>query len=240
MSHVTTAALRAPCVNCGAELVWSYEQLGYALERLYRGDHAACACDDDCAVDARPWDRAFLEAILEREEDEDEEEIEWESDPAACYVVCAYGEGDEPGDCYTRIGVTASGEWWIDDGDDAVRVESRGPYASREAALDAAIELADERNEADPGEDAEDLLARTREETAGDPDPDGPWCVWWDTSLDDEGPRERYATREQAEARAELLQAELRASQPGHLLCGHTVRVLVGGRWVDPDEEVQS
>lgn len=168
-----------------------------------------------------------------------ETEIHWESDAAEVYVQCCYGtDGDQPGDCYTRVGQAGDGTWWVDDGDDDVRVEEYGPYASREEAIVRSKEIAVDQHEGLGDEDAETMLDRLRTEAVGDPDPEGEWCVWWDTALDDSGAVERYPSCEAAGARADQMNDGLAANNPGtHLLCGYTVRMLNEGRWVEPCQE---
>jgi hypothetical protein len=156
-------------------------------------------------------------------------EIEWEPNAAADYVACCYGpEGDQPGDCYTRLGQDEDGQWWVDDGDDTVRCDTYGPFATREEAREAAEALAASQDEADADEDAEAMLDRMRTETAGEPDPQGEWCVYWETVGDDARVVERYETELQAEARAAQLDAALNERHPGgNLLCGYAVRQLL-------------
>src|SRR3990167_11390616 len=48
------------CDHCGRKLEWKLEQLEDHLERINRGEHAACACDDDCATECAPWSRRRL------------------------------------------------------------------------------------------------------------------------------------------------------------------------------------
>jgi hypothetical protein len=57
--------MKLRCENCGSDIDWTREDLLYALDRLDRGEHAACACDDDCAAACDPWDRDILIAALE-------------------------------------------------------------------------------------------------------------------------------------------------------------------------------
>lgn len=168
-------------------------------------------------------------------------DVDWDAGESYAYVMCVYGrDGDEPGDCYTRVGLDDAGLWWIDDGDDTVRQDVSGPYTTSEAAEKAAEEVALAAHEGQSGEDADAVRARVLAETAGEPDPGGEWCVYWETSLDDEHVVERYATRAQAEASAEQCQAELVARHPGSLLCGYGVRYLLCGEWVRAEEEVAS
>lgn len=164
-------------------------------------------------------------------------DVEWDRDKTYGYVACVYGDdGDQPGDCYLRVGQDEAGRWWIDDGDDDVRTDVRGPHVAEGQARAAAAAAAKEQDESDGADDAADLAERRLRERAGEPDPDGAWCVWWETVGDDSHPEERYATRDAAEAAAELAQQRLEQSHPGGgLLCGYTVRRLADGRWVEAE-----
>jgi hypothetical protein len=163
-------------------------------------------------------------------------DVDWGDEYA--YVMCVYGsEGDEPGDCRVRVGEDELGLWWIEDGDDAVDCDMRGPYNTEELAKEAAEEWASEQNEALAGEDADDMRDRLLAERAGEPDADGEWCVYWETALDDEHVVARYATRDAAEAAAEKSNTELARSNPGPLLCSYGVRVLEDDEWVAIDDE---
>ena len=161
-------------------------------------------------------------------------DINWESDQVASYVSCCYGpEGIDPGDCYTRVGSDEDGEWWADDGDDAFRVKEIGPFASRSEAVEAAERLAAEQDESDGDDDAESMADRRLRERMGESSPRGEWACYWDTALDDSGPRGRYETQEQAEAAVDLRNKGLAAANPGsNLLCGFEVRHLVDGEWI--------
>jgi hypothetical protein len=164
-------------------------------------------------------------------------ETDW-SDDAYSYVACLYGaDGTEPGDCTVRVGEDDIGLWWLDDGDDDVRESAGGPYDTEEVARDAAERLAASEHEGEAGEDAEAMQDRLLDERAGRPDPDGEWCVWWETAGDDEHAVERYATRDAAEAAAQRSQAGLKSRFPGDLLCGYTVRQLVDDHWIEVDDE---
>ena len=111
-------------------------------------------------------------------------------------------------------------------------------YDSETEAEDAAEEFARARDDAPLDANAEDYLERQLMARIGKPDADGEWCVYWETSLDDEGPRERYASAGQAEAAAQRANAELRANHPGgNLLCAFSARRLVGGEWIAAAEE---
>jgi hypothetical protein len=176
------------------------------------------------------------------------------------YVACCYGTyGDEPGDCYTRVGYSyrVDGDsldsevdyeseaeareaaaaavttvWWYDDGDDECRVDTHGPYDTEDEAREEAERVASENNEAQDGEDA--LLTRTRllTERAGEPDSEGEYCVYWETQCDDAHAVARYTTYSAAAAAAQLADDALRACHPGPLLCGYGVRQLDDGEWV--------
>ena len=209
--------------------------------------------------------------------------ITWESSSVADYVACFYGEdGDQPGDCYYRVGYTTKWqvlqagsvvaefndedeaveeaedlnddlseelgdadlgdgaasvhfvtEWWIEDGDDACRTDEYGPYSSREEAIAEAERMAAEQDEAEPGEDADDMRRRQLKETAGDPSPDGEYCVWWETAGDDSHVVDRYDSEEAADAAADLANEGLRSCHQGRLLCRYTTRTLVDGGWVE-------
>lgn len=130
----------------------------------------------------------------------------------------------------------AAGLWFVRTRGDAEGSDEADDtaYVTEEEAEQAAEAFAAKNNEAADGEDAEDYLRRQLEETAGDADDDGEYCVYWETSLDDAGPRERYATEEQATAAAALANQRLNARHPGgNLLCGFSVRALRDGEWTE-------
>jgi hypothetical protein len=166
----------------------------------------------------------------------------WES--VASYVATYPGrDDDDEGACDVDVQVgDAAGVWFVRTTDDAGGGDDSADhtiYASRDAAEAAAAELAWERDEAEPSEDAEDYLRRRLIDRAGEPDPDGDYCVYWDTALDDSGPRERYASAEAATAAAEIAQRRLEDHHPGgRLKCGYSVRVLMDGEWQQIDSEV--
>lgn len=162
---------------------------------------------------------------------------QWET--VAVYVA-TYPSDDGEGACDVEVQIgEAAGQWYVRTQDDAGGMDE-GPvlsYGSRRAAAEAAEELASEMDESDGTQDAEQYLRAGLERQAGDPDPAGEWCVYWETALDDAGPRARYATRAAAEAAARLADADLRRHHPGGgLLCGHSVRVLDGSVWVEVSE----
>lgn len=155
---------------------------------------------------------------------------DWET--VASYVSCVYGpEGDQPGDCETRIG-EVRGVWFVDDGDDSVRADTYGPFASREEAEAKAEELAKQQHEGQEGEDADGMRTRLLVDAAGEPDEEGNYCVYWDTVGDDAHVVERYSTQEAASAAADLKNEGLHRHNPGgNLLCGYEIRELVDGEW---------
>lgn len=161
----------------------------------------------------------------------------WET--VASYVA-TFPNGDDDGACdvSVQIGQGLDGQWYMRTEDDAGGDDSCDAtgYDSRDEAVEAAEAFAEENNEAEDGEDAEDYLARQLEERAGEPDTEGDYCVYFDTSLDDSGPGERYASAEAAEAAAQLANNALRAANPGgNLLCAYEVRELVDGEWARID-----
>ena len=52
------------CDRCRRRLVWTRLALQDHLDRLTRGEHAACACDDDCAAEVPPWTRQRLQRAI--------------------------------------------------------------------------------------------------------------------------------------------------------------------------------
>ena len=165
--------------------------------------------------------------------------VNWEY--VASFVITFPDDGGEGAcDVYVRIGET-DGVWFISTCDDAGGSDDADDtaYESRDEAEAAAEAYAAERDEGD-GESAEDYLRAADEAAAGEPDPDGDWCMYWETPLDDAGPRERYKTRSQAEAAAKIANATLRAANPGwnlRIFCGFSVRSLVDGVWTESDED---
>jgi len=157
------------------------------------------------SVEGHPW-------AEEVEDDEDEVEddehpagaVDWNSDPAATYVVCCYGpEGDDPGDCYARVGQDERGRWWVDDGDDDERVSTHGPFEDETTARDFADALATEQDEAQAGENAADMVGRREAEALERGTPDGGWCVaWYDPDRREYEPGNRYD--DQADAVTEI------------------------------------
>lgn len=161
-------------------------------------------------------------------------DIEWEA--VASYVACCYGpDGDEPGDCSVRIGEDEIGRWWIDDGDDTDRVDIHGPFATREAAEEAAEALAEEMGEGLPGEDAEDVATRLLDEAVEEEDADGDYGVRYSEYST---PDERYATVDQAAAACRRAQRGLEKSNPGtQLLSYYEVVERVDGEWVSVETD---
>lgn len=154
--------------------------------------------------------------------------------------VATYDDDNDIGEGACDVDVQigeAGGVWFIrtrDDGGGSDEATDEG-FATEDEAREAVTQFVEEQREkveAEANEDAETYLRRRREELAGDPSSDGEWCVYWSTSLDDEGPRERYDTREQAEAACTIANDDLHARHPGSLLCCFEVRQLVDGEWV--------
>lgn len=71
-------------------------------------------------------------------------------------------------------------------------------------------------------------------------DPDGEYCVYWDTVLEDARPLKRYSTLEDAIAVRDQLDREFRQSNPSGgtttYLCGYGVRQLIDGDWCAIEE----
>jgi len=61
-----SSSTRMPCRTCGMELSWTADQLRAHLRMIRAGEHAAPACDDDCAARAAPWTVGQLEDGLIR------------------------------------------------------------------------------------------------------------------------------------------------------------------------------
>lgn len=159
-------------------------------------------------------------------------------DTEATYVA-TFPENDDEGACDVEVQVgEAGGSWYLRTRDDAGGSDDAGDtaYASEEAARAAARAYAEDRDEAQPGEDAEAYLARMLSDEAGEPDQAGEWAVYWSTVGDDEHVVDRYETQAQAAAAAEIANALLKSAHPGgQLLCGYEVRRLVDGEWVAPE-----
>ena len=65
MKHVhALTKVVLPCRVFGEPLDWSIENLQRHLDMLERGEHAACACGDDHAFGAPPWDPDFLRTLI--------------------------------------------------------------------------------------------------------------------------------------------------------------------------------
>jgi len=71
-------------------------------------------------------------------------------------------------------------------------------------------------------------------EVAPQTDPDGPYCLWWQTVGDDGGPLsrgDRYPTIEDAMIARDAAEHELHLRNRGRLLCGYAIGELVEGEW---------
>jgi hypothetical protein len=64
MTTTTETRITLSCDRCGTPTPWDRADLEYHLRRLAGGEHAACACDDDCAAECSPWDRERLIALI--------------------------------------------------------------------------------------------------------------------------------------------------------------------------------
>lgn len=162
----------------------------------------------------------------------------WESDAIASYVA-TFPTDDGEGACDVNVYVGSfEGEWFIETRDNSGGSDDAtdDAFSSRDEAVEAAEEFARSMDEGN-GSTAEEFLHDNLVEAAGEPDPKGAYCVYWETALDDEHVVDRYAEYEQAVAAAELENQKLHASHPGSLLCGYSVRELVDGEWVEVDDE---
>jgi hypothetical protein len=147
---------------------------------------------------------------------------------------------DPDGACDVEVQIGRSGGgWYLRTKDDAGGNDdcTDTAYDTEDEAREAAEEFAASNNESNDGEDAKDYLARMLEESVGESDDDGEYCVYWATAGDDSGPGERYATREQAEARCKIANKHLHERNPGDLLCGYSVRHIVDDEWVPVEPE---
>ena len=165
--------------------------------------------------------------------------MSWES-VASFVATFPDGEGEGATDVSVQIGESeGEGAWFVRTSDDAGGSDDADDtaYTTRDAAAVAAEELAEKMDEGDGAPDAESYL-RAADEADADAgaDADGEWCVFFETALDDFGPRTRYATRDAAAAAARVANADLRAHNPGgSLLCSFSVRVL-DGEWTEVED----
>ncbi len=71
-------------------------------------------------------------------------------------------------------------------------------------------------------------------------DPEGGYCVYWETVGDDARPLKRYATREQASEMCDVFSRSFAQNNPSggatRMLCGHSVRELIDGEWFECDD----
>lgn len=151
------------------------------------------------------------------------------------------GDGEGACDVDVEIGADRDGSWYVRTRDDAGGDDDapETAYPTEEAAVAAAQRMAGEKDEGD-GRGADAYLAArlvaAAAAAAEDEDEDGEWAVYWDTALDDSGPRRRYLSADAAAAVAVAWNADLAAAHPGGLLCGFEVRRMVDGRWVRVDD----
>jgi len=156
---------------------------------------------------------------------------DWET--VATYVA-TFDADDGEGACDVEVQVgTAQGAWFLrtkDDGGGSDEAPETA-FATRDEAVTAAEEFAEEHDECD-GMTAEDYRHKKLVSAAGKPDPKGKWCVYWETVGDDAHVVDRYPTEDAARAAAEIASGELEEKHPGgRLLCGYSVRQLVAGEW---------
>ena len=163
---------------------------------------------------------------------------DWET--VATYCVTDSADDLVVYEVEVQVGYASAGgseAWFLRTTDDAGGddVLDDTSWDSAEAAVEAAEAFARENDETDGLAPAE-YRRRALEERAGEPDDEGEWCVWWCSLDDDERVVARYATREAAEAAAQIAQDGLASHQRGRLLCGYEVRALVEGEWVSVDD----
>jgi len=242
-----------------------FEQVAYHVPPENQGQivEVSYGCDEDY-VYRKTYDRSDRTTAYARFEHPDTPEQEFDFDPwngepslgdevpftkdevedwetVNSYVATFEAMDDSEGaaDVEVQIGEVA-GHWFIRTKDDAGGSDECDDksYWSRKDAESAAEDFAEEHDESNAGENAAAYLERRLEEIAGEPDPDGEYCVYWDTTGDDEGPGKRYASPEAATAAAELANQGLHKHNPGgNLLCGYEPRRLVNGKWIGLDEE---
>lgn len=131
---------------------------------------------------------------------------------------------------WTRCSVGRYGS----DGDWCVEEDTEG---NDELPDNVAVAL-DALGLADEIPDVEEPARATDEHT---PDPEGEYCLYWETVGDDAGPRARYTTREAAEAVCDQRNREFYGRNPcgggTSYLCGFSTRQLVDGKWVTGEED---
>lgn len=178
------------------------------------------------------------------EADKPDSESDYE---AVASYVSTFPDDQHPtgeGAADVTVGVASAGEgwrerWYVRTWDDAGGSDEADDtaYETEAEAIAAAEELAAAKDEGDGTEDAEDYQSRQLTEAAGEPDPRGEWGVWWVTVGDDAHVVARYGTEAAATAAAALANEKLHAQHPGgNLLCGHEVRCMVDGQWVDVED----
>jgi len=222
-----------PPENSGQIVEVSYGWDGeYIYERAFdKSDRTTTySCYELPVATASEWD---AENDTEAPEPEKSDVNDWDT---VAYFVRTFPDDSVTGEgaCDVEVQVGAfDGVWFLRTTDDAGGDDDCDGtvYSTRSKAEAAAAEFAADCDEGD-GEVAEEYLARKLEEQAGDPDPDGTWCVYW-TTVDDEYPEDRYPTRDAATAACEIAQAALVQHAPGGLLCGYSVAHLVDGKWAE-------
>lgn len=217
-----------------------FEQLEYVIPRCNRGQtiEVAYACDENYIYE-RSFDTSDRTTIYARFEHSEESDV-WSvlcsgllpelGDPApftktevenwetvGTYVY-TYPSGDDfDGACDVEVQIgEVGGTWFIRTTDNAGGSDDADDtgYASEKDARKVAVALAQESTEGEPGEDAAAYLKRKLGEAAAEGlDPEGEYCVFYDSPLEDAGPRERYRTEHAAEAAAVLANMDLEANQ---------------------------
>lgn len=127
------------------------------------------------------------------------------------------------------------GVWFVKEHLDGAGSHYHGPYESESAARDACDALETENAVGEPGESAQEYMLRMldAEATEGE-DPEGEYCVYWETVLADSHVVARYSTLSAAVAATTAATIKLRANFPGGgLRCHYSTRTLVDGEWIE-------
>lgn len=235
----------------------------HGVEKMYsvslmsaEPDQIACVGGNESLSEA--WEIGLKHAerlgvpCVEYDNELSQETNRWEPDPPskdkveswrteASYVVL--GNDGEAYDGSVKIGEHRIGEcrsgWFVrteDTGDGPDEADSTD-YGSRLEAEIAARELAEKLDEGEGAKSAEEYERRRVDDAAAvafETD-EGQFCVYWRSTDEYDGPRQRYATLEDAKAVAAKSQREFEQYHPGgSALCRFEVRVLAdNGEWVE-------
>ena len=229
-----------------------FEQLEYVIPLCNMGQivEISYACDENYIYE-RSYDRSNQTTVYARFEHPDTEgEFEpWNGEPklgdpapftkkevekwetVGTYVYTFPSDDYFDGACDVEVQIgEVGGTWFIRTQDDAGGSDDADDtgYASEKEARKVAEALAQESTEGEAGENAASHLKRKlREAAEADLDPEGEFCVYYDSPLEDAGPRERYRTEHAAEAAAVLANMDLTENQHStNLRCGFEVRRL--------------